>query len=637
MRGKADSHSGERLLSLVRGLRSRFPFGALSAAGEAVLLLALASAWDGVVDLLPMRLLDAEGGVLDQNALAREIGTGPAYPDGVVEGVRAWRVGGREYLVHTLPLTAGRWLEVWVGPAGSGFAEELFRRLEELLSRGGSGNVYRTALDLLKESVPAAEGARVLVLESGELLPAASWGVVGQAAVSRLWVPVSIRGRVGLALELFSTRPGAFGEEERRLVRWVALLLGLVLEWRKSVREVERTAYYDPVTGLPNERFWSEVGGEVFAKLISGTSVAVLSVGVKRPRELEHPESDLVLAEVARRLKAALSPSDLLVRVAGEELAALLPGRGHREVEELVSRLHAAGREPVRIGEREFSVSLTVGAAIADRGEAVGLGELWSRARQAMFRAESEGQPLCFHDPQREGKRRAEAELLAALRKDLAQGRLELYVQPIWDLDSESYYAMEVLLRWRESPSRFIPLAERKGLGPELDQYVLSRANELASAIGRLLWVNLLPSTLAQPDLPQRVAELADPSRVAIEVTEYALLQPRAKENIARLKELGFRLALDDFGSGYASLSLLTELPVEVLKLDRSVVIHLEQPKVRALVKGIAAIARDLGLDLLAEGIEDRSVLDSLRGYGFRYAQGYAVARPAPGASFVVH
>ncbi len=551
------------------------------------------------------------------------------------------------------------------------FRDALLELLGQVLAAGGVEEAfYAQVLDLARRFVPGAEAGSILVREGDRFVFKALWnhpealyavsipvaeswdaaddrpGVLRPppeenpvlkelgrtpALAEVLRVPVVVAGEVALSLNLDAFRPGAFREEDVRRMRLLAATLGLAFGWLKKAEEAEHHAYHDPLTQLPNERFWNEVGEEVFARLEPGTPVAVLALDVARLRtvneSLSHAAGDRLLVELARRLRTHLFRGDLLARMAGDEFAALLLRCDREGAERAVRRLQAAAGEPVAYLGQTLRPRLVVGVALGRAGEG-GLAGLWNQAALALRRAKAAGRPYAFFDPAREGEVQREERLVTELERGMAEGALAVHLQPIWDLGEGRFVEAEALVRWSEPPSRFVPLLEQRGLGPRLDGYVLERADELARRHRVRVWVNLLPSSLADPAFAERLEELAAADRLGLEVTEYALLEPRARRHLERLARAGYPVALDDFGTGYASLALLVELPLARLKLDRSLIARFAEPRARALVAGVAALARDLGLALVAEGVEDRALLGPLVELGFRYAQGFALARP---------
>jgi len=261
--------------------------------------------------------------------------------------------------------------------------------------------------------------------------------------------------------------------------------------------------------------------------------------------------------------------------MAGDEFAALLLRCDREGAERAVRRLQEAAEEPVAYLGQTLRPRLAAGVAVGRAGEE-GLAALWNRAALALRRAKAAGRPYAFFDPAREGEVQREERLVTELERGMAAGALAVHLQPIWDLREGRFVEAEALVRWSEPPSRFVPLLEQRGLGPRLDDYVLARAAELARRHRVRVWVNLLPSSLADPAFAERLEALGAADRLGLEVTEYALLEPRARRHLERL----------------------------------------------------ARVARDLGLELVAEGVEDRALLGELTGLGFRYAQGFALARP---------
>ncbi|ADR35575.1 diguanylate cyclase/phosphodiesterase with PAS/PAC and GAF sensor(s) [Oceanithermus profundus DSM 14977] len=450
-----------------------------------------------------------------------------------------------------------------------------------------------------------------------------------------LYVPIALEGQEELVLNLDAFRTNAFSERDLERMDLLAGALGFFLGWKKQKDQAAYLAYHDALTGLPNRRFFVELGSKLIARADRGEPAALLMVDVDRLKTyndtLGHPAGDVLLKEVARRLKAALFDGDVVLRLGGDEFAAVLRGCDAGGAEKATRRILEAMAAPVQVEGRVLQPSITLGVAVAP-GDGTSLPELLHKADLALLRAREEGRALAFFDAELEAARSAERELEIELKSALTGGGLDLVVQPILDLRDGSYAHFEVLLRWKEPPARFIALAERVGLGPALDAYVLDRAEALARRLGKPVFVNLLPSTLAV-GVPQR----PDPRWVGFEVTEHGVLKPEAHAHARELAAEGFALALDDFGTGYASLNLLYDFPLHLIKLDRGLILRaLEQDdaKARALLEGLVPAMSGMGLEVLAEGVEDERHLAYLASIGVRYAQGYGIARPAPPENF---
>jgi diguanylate cyclase (GGDEF)-like protein len=404
-------------------------------------------------------------------------------------------------------------------------------------------------------------------------------------------------------------------------------------------------ARHDRLTGLPNrvqlqERLGAELGRD--------GPVAVLLLGLDGFNEVNDTlgldQGDALLCEVAERLRAAAQPEDLIARFGGDEFALLTPrARDVAEAERLAHRLREALRPPARIQGVDLDVRATVGIALHPRdGDTVEL--LLIRAGMAQHSAKEDGRTAAVYDHARDDHSPERLALSAELRHGIEAGELELHYQPKLDLRTGAIDGVEALVRWRHPvrgllmPDHFMGLAERTGLVRPLTRWTLGEATaqqERWAARGVRLGVAVNISARAlTAELPHAVAELASAhpgTRLEVELTETMMLgsTPESLAIIEALAALGVRLAVDDFGTGYASMAYLKRLPVQEIKIDRGFVTAMDvDPGDRAIVRATIDLARRLGLDVVAEGVESDGVLDELRALGCQFAQGYAVGRP---------
>ncbi|MFN8124368.1 MAG: EAL domain-containing protein [Thermoleophilia bacterium] len=417
--------------------------------------------------------------------------------------------------------------------------------------------------------------------------------------------------------------------------------------------QLEHQAAHDDLTGLPNRTRFQE---RLEAALASpGPSrVAVLFCDLDEFKsvndELGHAAGDQLLTVVSQRFRAALRPADMLARFGGDEFVVVCTGIGTGEDAEIVaSRLQSALEDPIAIGTSEAFVSVSIGIAL-DGPEATPE-SMVRDADAAMYRAKELGRRRhVTHDE--EIRERAGARLTAAtdLRRAIEQGRLALEYQPILHLGRLEVTAMEALVRWPRDgvdvpPDGFIRRAQELGLGGALDRWVLRTATaQLAAWRAGGGWdelcvtVNLAPATLAEPGLADDVLDAAreagvPPAAIVLEVTEaaFALADPGAIAELARLREQGARIAIDDFGTGHSSLARLRELPVDVMKLDRRLVEHVDaEPQSREIARAVLQLAGTLGVQVVAEGVERAGQHRVLVELGCECGQGFHFARPAP-------
>ncbi|WP_430783184.1 putative bifunctional diguanylate cyclase/phosphodiesterase [Actinoplanes sp. G11-F43] len=412
-------------------------------------------------------------------------------------------------------------------------------------------------------------------------------------------------------------------------------------------------AFRDPLTGLGNRRMFVEYAEEVIAEP-SRTRTAVIVVdldGLKDVNEvLGHAAGDDLLRAAADRLAVNVRANDTVARLDGDEFVVLLPGLEdeHAAVavaERVLTELH----RPLQVGGVALSIRASAGVAIAEHGGG-GLDGVLRRADQALIRAKRDGggvarrfDPVLF--AQAEQRRIAEQDLL----RGLEAGEFEVHYQPIVDLDNGGItVGVEALVRWRHPekglmpPAVFLELAEQLGQVPKLGGWVLEEACRQAMDWqhrfpGFEMNVNLSASQLSNPRLVDDVREVLrrtglPPHDLVLELTESVALTDLVESArvLTALKELGVRIALDDFGTGFSSLSHLSTLPVDVVKIDRSFVQAMPETGGASVAEAVLHIARTFNLSPVAEGVEDAGQAERLKDLGAGRAQGYHFARPMP-------
>jgi diguanylate cyclase (GGDEF)-like protein len=451
-----------------------------------------------------------------------------------------------------------------------------------------------------------------------------------------------------------------FDDEDARLLQTVADHAGIAVHNGLLVDQLRYEALHDGLTGLPNRTLLNqrlaELAEQVRGGRLSGMAVVILDlIDFKEVNDtLGHQIGDQVLCEVSSRLAAATSPGDLVARLGGDEFAVLLPGIERADdARRTGRRLRSALAQPIRLDDVSIEVGASIGMCLApDHGDVPRI--LLTRADAAMYEAKSTGAGLHLYEaglartvtPQR-------LALASELRHAITSDALEVYVQPVAALPTRKVVGVEALVRWPHPqqgllpPEVFIGLAERTGLIGLLTTQVLTRAIDQCGQwrrSGRALSVavNLSARCILDDGLTETVANLlaahdVPPDALTLEITESAVVgrPARALTVLRRLRELGVRLSLDDFGTGYSSLSYLRELPVQAVKIDKSFVSRmLTQDSDAKIVRSIIDLAGNLGLEVVAEGVEDAAAWDRLAEMGCDFVQGYYLAPPMTGPAF---
>ncbi|MGG2395341.1 EAL domain-containing protein [Pseudomonas sp. SH1-B] len=438
-----------------------------------------------------------------------------------------------------------------------------------------------------------------------------------------------------------------------------------ISERQRYQREIERLAYSDELTGLPNRRLLLDrLQHAMDRENREGSMGALLFIDLDHFKtvndSLGHLVGDALLREVTTRLAAELRTEDTLARLGGDEFVVLLEALG-QEPKAVGEHAAAVGEKLLRclqgsclIDGHELAISASIGIALHPMG-LQHAADILKQADTAMYRAKHAGRnALHFFAPEMQAAIDQRLQLQSELRQALARQQLQLVFQPQLLLADDSVAGAEVLLRWLHpergeiGPDQFIPLAEETGLIQEIGEWVLEQA---CAALARwqaqwpqlVLAVNLSPRELRQVECVERVEEClrrhgVPAQALELEITEGVLVEDveRCIGNMQRLKQQGVRFAIDDFGTGYSSLTYLKRLPLDRLKIDRSFVADLDSDTSgRMLVQTILMIARNLGLECVAEGIERDSQLALLREQECTLGQGYLFGRPMAEAEFL--
>jgi len=438
-----------------------------------------------------------------------------------------------------------------------------------------------------------------------------------------------------------------------------------ITERKLAEAEIDRLAYFDHLTGLPNRRLYLDRLETALAAAQHGQRHgAVLFVDLDDFNTLNdargHDVGDRVLQECARRIRAVLEGSGTVARFSGDEFVVLLPQLASQEMlavdqaRSVGERIRVSLAQPFSIGAEEVSLGASIGISLFPTDAQDGPQELIKFADTAMHQAKAAGRnQVRFFEPDMQARVEARFSLEGDLRQALARGQMQVYIQPQVDQEGR-VRGGEALLRWLHpergmvSPAVFIPVAEASGAILALGDWVLEQAcrllNEPAVQQQSLrISVNVSPRQFHRPDFVQRVQQVlaltgADPGRLTLEVTEGLVIDNlhQTVATMSELRALGVHFSIDDFGTGYSSLSYLKRLPLNELKIDKSFVQDApENPSDAALVDVILSVARHLSLKVVAEGVETPEQASFLTSRGEMLLQGYLYGRPVPLQDFV--
>lgn len=529
-------------------------------------------------------------------------------------------------------------------------AEAVLAHLEAILARHGpafaaapdetAGAALRTELepvqdelqDLVLAFVHHSGDSHTVLQERVGAMRSASWLALG-----------GLLGSTGILIFLLS-----------REVRTTRRLLDRT---ERDRQRIEHLAHHDPLTGLPNRRLFEDRLEQALALARRmGRQVALLYLDLDRFKDvndtLGHRAGDELLRAVAARLKRLLRGADTLARLGGDEFAVLQTElKAPTDAAALAERLMTGAAAPFRVADQDVETGTSVGIALfPDDGATAD--QLRANADIALYSAKASGRGrFAFYRPELTEQARGRRLLSRELGHGIEVGELELHYQPKVGATDGVVTGLEALVRWHHpergilSPGLFLPLAEETGLIDPLGAWVIADA---CTQIGR--WreggllpprvaVNLSPSQLRQGTMARRLGELIGtlhipPELLELELTEHVLLDddPRVHRELEELHRLGVAIALDDFGTGYSCLSYLHRLRLRTLKIDRSLVGSFGDGRAETICTHVVRLAHDLGMVVVAEGIETRRHVEIARSLGFDELQGYWFSPPTPAA-----
>jgi diguanylate cyclase (GGDEF)-like protein len=476
--------------------------------------------------------------------------------------------------------------------------------------------------------------------------------------------PLRIGDTIVGSVTLVAADANAFDDSECRLLAELAGDIGYGIAHLRArsrqleaERTIERMAFQDPLTGLPNRAAMRDrIAQAVALARERQRALAILSVHVGHFDEISdtlgHAAGDRLMAEVALRVAAvARSGQDALARIGEDELVVLLRDADAAHASDVARRVVDALYRPVELAGMQVDARGAVGIALhPDHGDDAD--ELMRRAKVAMYRAGTHGH-FALYSGLHDDERRHRLALIDDLRRAIDAGELLLYCQPKVDMRPRRFCGAEALMRWKHqrrgmiSPAIFVELAESSGLITPLTQWVLEAAFDARRRwheveFDQPLAVNLSARDLHDPRLVDRVRGLMSARGIRegwmqFELTESVLMREPATviDTLGRLRDLGIELMVDDYGTGYSSLRYLQQMPVSSIKIDQSFVRRIvDDPESAAIVRSTVELCHALHMRAIAEGVEEVAVWDALAAIGCDAVQGYYVGRPLPVGEF---
>jgi diguanylate cyclase (GGDEF)-like protein len=513
----------------------------------------------------------------------------------------------------------------------------------------------RTPLDPDLPGGVRARQATVLVQHGDDDAgPAAGWRAQGYRSVVALPIPAG--DSVVAALIVGTTEDRAVGAPEVESLELLATQAGVGLANVRLLDRIRHQALHDALTGLPNQLLFEDRVAQALTQARrTDTTAALMFVDLDRFKKINdtlgHDFGNELLRQVAGRLLGAVRAGDTVARMGGDEFTLLLPAlTNERDTEHVAGKVVDALRAPFAVGDHQLFVTASVGIAVYP-SDGARYETLLKHADIAMYRAKAAG----GNTFELYGSRTADAvtyprlALEADLHMALPRRELRVVYQPELDLtEGGGVVAMEALIRWRHpqygdiEPAEFLPLAEEAGLLGAIDMWVLQSACTRAAQWRRegaadvRVAVNVSPRQLQQPRFADNVLASLERSglpgnMLELEVTEGTAVTEvmGVRDALSRLRAAGVRIAIDDFGTGYSMLSRLRDFPLDTLKIDRSFIAEIHERSDEApIVSATIAMARSLGLDVVAEGVEEEAQLAFVRDAGCDLAQGFLLSRP---------
>lgn len=466
-------------------------------------------------------------------------------------------------------------------------------------------------------------------------------------------VPIKLRDeRVAGTFAFYYREKRGPSALHKELILTCQHLCMLAIEREEAKQQIEQLSRFDPLTRLPNRISLYEMVNDLLNKRDRKEEIACFALDIDHFKDvnstLGHLVGEKILIEIARRLQKLALPPSIVSRTAGDSFVIVMPGYGASRASATADRILEALRVSMDLPGIDLSISVSIGISIAE-DDGLSAQMLIEQAVTAMHQAKLAGRAnYHFYRPEMNQLAQERLVLGAALRGAIARGSLQLFYQPQFRLQSMQLIGVESLIRWNDptlgeiSPRQFIPLAEEIGQIESIGCWTLQEACRQLSIWQKqgipipAVSVNLSPLHFRSQNLPAFVDDLlktytVPADRLTIEITEGVMMDSRSKslEAVMELHEIGVGISIDDFGTGFSSLAMLTRLPVTELKLDRGFMRNFESdPGAQAVATAVIRIGQSLGMTVVAEGVETEAQAKLLTSFGCDAAQGYFYGKP---------
>ena len=476
--------------------------------------------------------------------------------------------------------------------------------------------------------------------------------------------PLCVHNRPIGALAIYAPEKDAFNQEELEVLEEATNDLAFGLEVLRARIEndraqatIKRLAFFDRLTGLPNHAQFEEHLRRSLPEVdAQNTSLALIVLDIDRLNEINDAlgfhQGDMLLKDVAARIRDVAKSDAMVARMRGDEFAVVCVVNNDEDASSTVRTILSSLRAPFTLGELSLSINAVAGISLFPR-DSTDATQLMRRADVALRQAKKTGKDFMFYASEQDKNSAQHLVLAGELRRTIEAGELVLYYQPKFEIPSGRVCGVEALVRWPHpargiiSPEDFIGLAEHTGLIKPLTDWVIAaalRQSVMWREVGIVLpiAINLSPRNLRDVELVDKVARLiqaygAEAGWLQVEITEGAMMEdPEGALSILRqLNNMDITMSIDDFGTGFSSLSYIKKLPVDEVKIDKSFVMDmLNNADSAAIVRSTIDLAHDLGLRVVAEGVESDAILERLIEQGCDVAQGYFFSKPLPPEQF---